>query len=109
MRFLINPFYVQKYKHWTGRVKEVADYIEKEQTTKDFLVHLYDFIDFVVDQFQRTGKRQLTIAIGCTGGMHRSVFVTEKLGAHLAEKHNHVNIEHRDMHRNKVEHDADGE
>ena len=41
--------------------------------------------------------------------MHRSVFVTEKLGAHLAEKHSHVNIEHRDMHRNKVEHDADGE
>ena len=109
VRFLINPFYVQKYKHWTGRVKEVAGYIEKEQTTKDFLVHLYDFIDFVVDQFQRTGKRQLTIAIGCTGGMHRSVFVTEKLGAHLAEKHSHVNIEHRDMHRNKVEHDADGE
>ena len=90
-------------------MKEVADYIEKEQTTKDFLVHLYDFIDFVVDQFQRTGKRQLTIAIGCTGGMHRSVFVTEKLGAHLAEKHSHVNIEHTDMHRNKVEHDADGE
>jgi UPF0042 nucleotide-binding protein len=106
VRFLPNPFYVPEYKYSTGRVKEVADYINKSPVTREFLEKLYDFMDFVVDQFKKSGKTQFTIAIGCTGGMHRSVFVTEKLGSHLKEKHGHVNIEHRDLHRNHVEHDV---
>lgn len=106
VRFLPNPFYVPEYKYSTGRVKEVADYINKSPVTREFLEKLYDFMDFVVDQFKKSGKTQFTIAIGCTGGMHRSVFVTEKLGSHLREKHVHVNIEHRDLHRNHVEHDV---
>lgn len=106
VRFLPNPFYVSEYKYSTGRVKEVADYINKSPVTREFLEKLYDFMDFVVDQFKKSGKTQFTIAIGCTGGMHRSVFVTEKLGSHLKEKHGHVNIEHRDLHRNHVEHDV---
>lgn len=107
VRFLPNPFYVKKYKYWTGRVKEVADYIRKAPVTDAFLKHLFDFVDFTVNEFEKSGKKQLTIAIGCTGGMHRSVFVTEQLGHHLSEKHGRVNIEHRDLHRNHVEHDAD--
>ena len=63
-------------------------------------------MDFMVEQFKKAGKTQFTIAIGCTGGMHRSVFVTEKLGKHLKERHGHVNVEHRDLHRNPVEHDV---
>ena len=106
VRFLPNPFYVPEYKYSTGRVKEVADYINRSPVTQKFLEKLYDFMDFVVDRFKESGKTQLTIAIGCTGGMHRSVFVTEKLGNHLREKHVHVNIEHRDLHRNHVEHDV---
>ncbi len=106
VRFLPNPFYVAKYKHWTGRVQEVADYISESPVTGTFLTKLYDFIDFMVDQFKAVGKTQFTIAIGCTGGMHRSVFVTEKLGKHLKESHSHVNVEHRDLHRNAVEHDV---
>lgn len=106
VRFLPNPFYVPEYKYSTGRVKEVADYINRSPVTREFLKKLYDFMDFMVDQFKKSGKTQFTIAIGCTGGMHRSVFVTEKLGSHLKEKHGHVNIEHRDLHRNRVEHDV---
>lgn len=108
VRFLINPFYIEEYKYLTGRVKEVAEYIEKEPVTQQFLQHLYKFIDFIVDEFQHAGKKQLTIAIGCTGGMHRSVFVTEKLNAHLVKQIIHVNLQHRDLHRNLVKHDADG-
>ena len=108
VRFLINPFYIEEYKYSTGRVKEVAEYIEKEPVTQQFLQHLYKFIDFIVDEFQHAGKKQLTIAIGCTGGMHRSVFVTEKLNAHLVKQIIHVNLQHRDLHRNLVKHDADG-
>lgn len=106
VRFLPNPFYVPAYKYSTGRVKEVADYIEKAPVTKKFLAKLYDFMDFMVDRFRKAGKTQFTIAIGCTGGMHRSVFVTERLGSHLKEKFGHVNVEHRDLHRNHIEHDV---
>lgn len=107
VRFLPNPFYVEEYKHWTGRVPEVAAYIEKSPVTKEFKRKLFNFMGFIVDQFRDRGKTQFTIAIGCTGGMHRSVFVTEKLGAHLKEKHAHVNVEHRDLHRNRIVRDAD--
>lgn len=106
VRFLPNPFYVPEYKYSTGRVKEVADYIEKAPVTREFLGKLYDFMDFMVDHFKKAGKTQFTIAIGCTGGMHRSVFVTERLGGHLKEKFGHVNVEHRDLHRNHIEHDV---
>lgn len=106
VRFLPNPFYVPEYKYSTGRVKEVADYIEKAPVTRKFLGKLYDFMDFMVDQFKKAGKTQFTIAIGCTGGMHRSVFVTERLGSHLKERFGHVNVEHRDLHRNRIEHDV---
>ncbi|WP_296956949.1 RNase adapter RapZ [uncultured Dialister sp.] len=106
VRLLPNPFYIQKYKYSSGRVKEVADYIENSVVTKEFLKKLYDFMDFMVENFKKSGKTQFTIAIGCTGGMHRSVFVTEKLGKHLKEKYGHVNTEHRDLHRNRVEHDV---
>ncbi len=106
VRFLRNPFYVEKYKHWSGRVPEVAEYIMKSPVTKEFTDKLFDFMDFMVTHFRDAGKTQLTIAIGCTGGMHRSVFVTEQLGAHLKERHAHVNVEHRDLHRNRVERDV---
>lgn len=106
VRFLPNPFYVPEYKYSTGRVKEVADYIEKAPVTREFLGKLYDFMGFMVDQFKKAGKTQFTIAIGCTGGMHRSVFVTERLGSHLKERFGHVNVEHRDLHRNRIEHDV---
>lgn len=106
VRFLPNPFYVPEYKYSTGRVKEVADYIEKASVTREFLGKLYDFMDFMVDHFKKAGKTQFTIAIGCTGGMHRSVFVTERLGSHLKERFGHVNVEHRDLHRNRIEHDV---
>ena len=95
-----------EYKYSTGRVKEVADYIERAPVTREFLGKLYDFMDFMVDHFKKAGKTQFTIAIGCTGGMHRSVFVTERLGSHLKEKFGHVNVEHRDLHRNHIEHDV---
>lgn len=87
-------------------MKEVAQYIASAPVTQDFLTKLYDFMDFLSHQFEAAGKTQFTIAIGCTGGMHRSVFVTEKLGQYLKRKHARVSIEHRDLHRNPVEHDA---
>lgn len=106
VRCLPNPFYIDKFKHWTGRVKEVADYIGKAQVTKDFKNHLFDFMSFMVKNVEKSGKAQFTVAIGCTGGMHRSVYITEELGKFLKKDYKCVNIEHRDLHRNKIEHDV---
>ena len=106
VRCLPNPFYIDKFKYWTGRVKEVADYIDSSQVTKDFKKHLFDFMSFMADQFEKSGKAQFTVAIGCTGGMHRSVYITEELGKFLKKSHTGVNIEHRDLHKNKIDHDV---
>ena len=99
VRFLPNPFYVPAYKYSTGRVKEVADYIEKAPVTKEFLAKLYDFMDFMVDRFRKAGKTQFTIAIGCTGGHHRSVAVTHALAADIRDLGYRVRENHRDMNR----------
>ena len=108
VRFLPNPFYIPMYKHWSGRTPEVAEYIEAAPVTQAFLSHAYDFIDFSAAEFSRARKSQFTIAVGCTGGLHRSVFVTEKLGSHLKETYDLVNVEHRDLFRNHVERDGEG-
>ena len=106
VRFLPNPFYVPRCSYASVMVNEGVDDLEKAPVTREFLGKLYDFMDFMVDQFKKAGKTQFTIAIGCTGGMHRSVFVTERLGSHLKERFGHVNVEHRDLHRNRIEHDV---
>lgn len=106
VRFLPNPFYIEKYKYSSGRVPEVAAYIEASPVTKAFLEKLFDMMGFVASEFEKSGKTQFTIAVGCTGGMHRSVYITEKLGAFLRKSHAHVNVEHRDLHRNRVDHDG---
>lgn len=61
VRFLPNPFYVEEYKHWTGRVPEVAAYIEKSPVTKEFKRKLFNFMGFIVDQFRDRGKRSLPL------------------------------------------------
>ena len=106
VRFLPNPFYIESMRHKSGAVPEVAEYIAKWPVTKEFTRLLDEMLDFLVPQYIKEGKSQFVIAVGCTGGMHRSVFVTEKLGQYLKRKHARVSIEHRDLHRNPVEHDA---
>lgn len=102
VRFLPNPFYVQELRHKSGTVPECAAYIEEKPVTQDYLKRLDSFIDFLVPQYVREGKSQLVIAIGCTGGMHRSVFVAKHIYDLLAKKGYAVNLEHRDLMKNDV-------
>ena len=102
VRFLPNPFYVQELRHKSGSVPEVAAYIEGKTVTQDYLRRLDSFIDFLVPQYVREGKSQLVIAIGCTGGMHRSVFVAKHIYELLSKKGYAVNLEHRDLMKNEV-------
>lgn len=97
VRFLPNPYYVPELRHRTGVEKDVADYVFGKQITYDFTEKLYDMVDFLVPQYTEEGKNNLVIAIGCTGGKHRSVAIAESLAKHLKEKNANVNISHRDI------------
>ena len=106
VRFLPNPFYDPEMRTMTGLDKKVSDFVLDHPKTQEFWKAWTQLLDTVMPGYIAEGKPQLSIAIGCTGGMHRSVFVTEKLGQYLKRKHARVSIEHRDLHRNPVEHDA---
>lgn len=105
VRFLPNPFYVEEYRNKTGRVPAVAEYIHSFDVTQEFKVKFLDMMDFLVKQYDKEGKSQLIVAVGCTGGMHRSVNMAELLGKHLRAQGYNVNIEHRDMAKNVIEED----
>ena len=102
VRFLPNPFYVENLKHKSGAVPEVAKYIEEKSVTQEFKKRLDPLIDFLIPQYIKEGKSQLVIAIGCTGGMHRSVYIARHLFRLLAKKGYSVKLEHRDLLKNDV-------
>ncbi len=99
VRFLPNPYYDLSLRSKTGLDSEVYEYVMKWQQTSTFLSHLYSLIDFLIPQYIEEGKTSLNIAIGCTGGKHRSVALTENLGNYIAAKGNKVVKIHRDCNR----------
>ena len=108
VRFLPNPFYVEELRHSTGRVPAVRDYVEASDVTSVFKEKWFSFIDFLLPHYKAEGKGQLVIAVGCTGGLHRSVAMAEAMYKHLREQQVPVTIEHRDMDKNEVKCDAPG-
>ncbi len=80
VRFLPNPFFVDHLKRLTGEEKGVQDYVLKWPEAKEFITRFQDFIKFLIPLYQKEGKAYLTIAIGCTGGRHRSVVIVGELG-----------------------------
>ncbi|MBC8014642.1 MAG: RNase adapter RapZ [Sporomusaceae bacterium] len=103
VRFLPNPFYVESLRRKSGAVPEVGEYIWKWPITQQFMEKVTDFVEFLVPNYIKEGKSQLIIAIGCTGGMHRSVFVAGKIYENLKKKGYKVNLDHRDVKKNVVE------
>jgi UPF0042 nucleotide-binding protein len=97
VRFLPNPFFVSELKELDGNQKAVFDYILKWKETKVFLKDFYALISFLIPQYQKEGKSQLTIAIGCTGGKHRSVTIINTLAEFLKKQKILINIRHRDI------------
>lgn len=97
VRFLPNPYYIEDLKMSTGMEEKVSDFVFKWQQTTEFLDKLYDMITYLVPYYQEEGKSQLVIAIGCTGGMHRSVAICEKLYEKLISGKYKVIKHHRDI------------
>lgn len=96
VRFLRNPHYDDALRPHTGDHPDVAAYVGADPGYADFFSRLRDMIDALLPRYTEEGKRYLTIAIGCTGGRHRSVVVAEALGKHLREAGQRVDIRHRD-------------
>jgi RNase adapter protein RapZ len=97
VRFLPNPFFVEELKSFTGNEPRVREFVLGQEETVAFLRHFYDFLDFLLPRFQREGKTHLTLAIGCTGGQHRSVVIANVLGEHLSQENLPFTLTHRDM------------
>ena len=97
VRFLINPHYIPELRPFDGRDQPVEEYVMDNPRTLEFIEKLHDFINFSLPQYENEGKAYLNIAIGCTGGHHRSVVIAANLGALLKSKGYRTIIEHRDV------------
>ena len=97
VRCLPNPFYVDELKEHTGLEAPVREYVLKWDVAQTMLTKLYDMIDFLVPLYEKEGKTQLVIAIGCSGGRHRSVVFAEKLNRHLLKNGLLCSVNHRDI------------
>ena len=97
VRCLPNPFYVDALKPKTGLDPEVREYVMDSPNSKELLDKLRDLVGFLVPLYQKEGKSQLVIAMGCTGGKHRSVTFAELLYQFLAERAFNVRVVHRDI------------
>jgi UPF0042 nucleotide-binding protein len=98
-RFLPNPFFVEELRHRVGTDASVADYVLNRDETRELLRHVLGLLDFALPRYQHEGKSYLTIAIGCTGGRHRSIALIEELKRLLAERGYRVLVRHRDVER----------
>jgi UPF0042 nucleotide-binding protein len=98
VRCLPNPHFVKTLRHRTGRDRAVVQYMEQHQETVEFRARLVDFLRFLVPQYVAEGKSYLTVAIGCTGGRHRSVMMAESLRRCLASLEGvRMRVRHRDI------------
>lgn len=98
VRFLPNPFYIDELKHITGNEKPVQDYVMSFPEAKEFLDQLTHMLQFLIPGYIKEGKYQLVVAIGCTGGQHRSVTLANELYARMKDKGNYgINLRHRDV------------
>ncbi|HEY6290652.1 MAG TPA: RNase adapter RapZ [Terriglobia bacterium] len=99
VRFLPNPNYVRELKRKTGRDAEVQQFMNETPATNEFLRRVTDLLLYLLPQYIHEGKSYMTIAIGCTGGRHRSVMVAEGLTASLSAEGYEVKVTHRDIGR----------
>lgn len=100
VRFMPNPFYIEKLRNLTGLDRPVSDYVFSFQQTKDYLEKIEDLLKFTLPLYAEEGKTVLVIAVGCTGGHHRSVAITHTLAEEIRKLGYQVSEQHRDMNRN---------
>jgi RNase adapter protein RapZ len=101
VRFLPNPHYVHHLRLLTGHDQRVVDYVGREGKLDEFYERLVPLLEFVLPEYVAEGKAHLTVAIGCTGGRHRSVAISEELARRFRDREDlHVDVAHRDIDKN---------
>jgi RNase adapter protein RapZ len=96
VRFLPNPFFVPRLKSFNGRNRQIAKYLRSFPVTNEFVKRVGSFLKYLIPHYIKEGKSYLTIAVGCTGGKHRSVFVVEELARLFKQQKRSFHIRHRD-------------
>lgn len=102
VRFLPNPYYIPELKPKTGNDQDVQDFVMRSHAATDFLDKLTDMCKFLIPQYVKEGKYQLVIGIGCTGGKHRSVTITNALFDRLKDMDYGIKVEHRDIEKDNL-------
>lgn len=97
VRFLPNPYFVPKLRGRDGKAPEVQAYVKGWDETQIFLKKYLDLLDYLVPLYEKEGKSYLTIAVGCTGGRHRSIVIADEIFQHLKKKTDRINLVHRDI------------
>jgi len=97
VRFLVNPYFVPELKPLDGKTKQIRDFVLGDNTTGVFLQKFKDLLDYLLPLYKKEGKAYLTIAIGCTGGRHRSVVIAKHIFDHISHTEHQVEILHRDI------------
>lgn len=101
VRFLPNPYYVDELRNLTGADKAVSDYVFAQDNAQQFYDRFKSLIESILPGYEKEGKTNLTIAIGCTGGQHRSVAITNRLAQDIRNDSYVVNVTHRDVAKRK--------
>lgn len=101
VRFLPNPHYIDELRPLTGLDEPVYDYVMQQPETETFYRKFTELLDYIIPGYKKEGKASLTIAIGCTGGQHRSVALSERISRHLQNDGYVVNVTHRDKDKRK--------
>jgi UPF0042 nucleotide-binding protein len=99
VRFLRNPFFVPELKDRDGEEAEIREFVLKTPEASEFIAKYTDLIDFLLPLHAKEGKTQLNIAVGCTGGRHRSVVIARTVYDHIAARNDRVELIHRDIHQ----------
>ena len=100
VRFLPNPYYIPELRSKTGQDKPVYDYVMAQPETTEFYERFLGLLSFMMPGYKKEGKTSLTVAIGCTGGQHRSVALVERLSEALGDKYQ-VHTSHRDVEKSQ--------
>jgi len=99
VRFLPNPFFIEELKHLNGEDEKIQEYVMGWEESQTFLRKMLDMMEFLIPLYEKEGKSNLNVALGCTGGKHRSVVMTTRLARYFAGENYLVNTAHRDIHR----------
>jgi UPF0042 nucleotide-binding protein len=99
VRFLPNPYFIEELKHLNGQDEKIQEYVMGWEESQTFLRKMLDMMEFLIPLYEKEGKSNLNVALGCTGGKHRSVVMTTRLARYFSGEDYLVNVAHRDIHR----------